>query len=74
MKRKEKAAPFILKKESTQMPAPNDGKTRALDAPLNEGAAQSYREVQPAGFKDHPRSSIEAAQTDPDMDDTKGGE
>jgi hypothetical protein len=50
------------------------GKTRPPDVPLNEGAAQSFREVQPAGFKDHPRSSIEAAIADPDVDDTEGAE
>jgi len=51
-----------------------DGKTRPPDAPLPEGAAESFREVEPEGFKDHPRSSIEAAVVDPDVDDTKGGE
>lgn len=51
-----------------------DGKTRPPEAPLDEGSAESFREVQPAGFKDHPRSSIEAAVVDPDADDTEGGE
>ena len=51
-----------------------DGKTRPPNAALNEGAAESYREVQPEGFKDHPRSSLEAAVVDPDVDDSIGGE
>ena len=51
-----------------------DGHTRPPDVPLNAGVAESFREVQPAGFSDHPRSSIEAAIVDPDIDDSKGGE
>ena len=53
---------------------PHDGETRPADAPLDEGSAESFREVEPAGFKDHPRSSIEAAVADPDVDDSEGGE
>jgi len=51
-----------------------NGKTRPSDAPLDEGAAESYKDVQPKGFKDQPRSSIEAAISDPDVDDSEGGE
>ena len=50
------------------------GKTRPPEAPLNEGVAESFREVEPSGFADHPRSSIDAALIDPDVDDSKGGE
>jgi hypothetical protein len=57
-----------------ETPQSIDGRTRSPDAPLNEGVAKSYREVQPAGFKDHARSSIEAAVVDPDVDDSEGGE
>jgi len=64
----------IPKQAVVKTPKIPDGKTRPPDAPLNEGAAESYREVQPEGFKDHPRSSIEAAVTDPDVDDTEGAE
>ena len=52
----------------------SDGKTRPPDAPLDEGAAESFREVEPMGFQDDPRSSIEAAVVDPDVDDSEGGE
>ena len=57
-----------------KMPKPHDGKTRSPEAPLDPGAAEAFREVQPAGFKDHPRSSIEAAVVDPDVQDSEGGE
>jgi hypothetical protein len=55
-------------------PKPADGKTRPADAPLDEGAAESFEEVEPEGFKDDPRASIEAAIADPDVEDTEGGE
>jgi hypothetical protein len=61
-------------------PAPNDfapphaGTTRPPESPLNEGVAESFREVEPADFRDHPRSSLEAAVVDPDVDDSEGGE
>jgi hypothetical protein len=57
-----------------KIPKSPDGQTRAPDAPLDEGSAESFHEVQPAGFKDHPRSSIEAAVVDPDVEDSEGGE
>lgn len=50
------------------------GKTRPPSAPLDTSASESFSEVQPPGFKDHPRSSIEAAAVDPDVDDSIGGE
>lgn len=53
-------------------PEPHGGKTRPPDAPLDPVLSESYREVQPPGFKDHPRSAIEAV--DDDVDDTIGGE
>lgn len=53
---------------------PHDGRTRSPDAPLNEGVAESFREVEPPEFQDHPRSSLEAAMVDPDVDDSEGGE
>lgn len=55
------------------LPKPHDGATRPPDAPLNEGVAESFQEVEPAGFTDHPRSSIDAALVDPDVDDSEGG-
>ncbi len=64
----------ILKRINPKKPKLSDGNTRGPDAPLNEGAAESFQEVEPTGFKDHPRSSIEAAVVDPDVEDTKGGE
>ena len=54
--------------------APHAGTTRSPETPLNEGVAESFREVEPPDFQDHPGSSIEAAQVDPDVDDSEGGE
>lgn len=51
----------IPKRKEIKTAEPHEGKTRPPEAPLNEGAAASYRKVQPADFQDHPRSSIEAA-------------
>lgn len=53
-------------------PEPHGGKTRPPDAPLDPVLDESFREVQPPGFKDHPHSAIEAA--DVDVEDTIGGE
>ncbi|MBI4346025.1 MAG: hypothetical protein HY553_04180 [Elusimicrobia bacterium] len=47
-------------------------KTRPADQPLDKAAEDGYRQVQPPGFKDNPRSAIENA--DPDVDDSIGGE
>ena len=63
-----------MKRRGDEPPKPQEGKTRSPDVPLNEGAAESFREVEPEGFKDHPRSSIEAAVVDPDVADSEGGE
>lgn len=57
-----------------ELEATEGGHTRPPEAPLDEGAAESFREVEPPGFRDHPRSSIEAAVSDPDVEDTEGGE
>jgi hypothetical protein len=54
--------------------APHAGQIRPPEAALNEGVAESFREVEPPGFADHPRSSIYAALADPDVDDSEGGE
>ncbi len=62
------------KPPAVNAPKPLSGKTRGPDALLDEGAAESFREVEPEGFQDHPRSSIEAAVVDPDVDDSEGGE
>jgi hypothetical protein len=53
---------------------PHDGRTRPPEEPLNEGVAESFREVEPPDFQDHPHSSLEAAMVDPDVDDSEGGE
>ena len=57
-----------------KIPKPVPGQIRAADAPLDPGAAEAFREVEPEGFKDDPRESIEAAIADPDVDDSEGGE
>jgi hypothetical protein len=64
----------IPKLSVLKTPKSLDGQTRPPDAPLDAGAAESFREVEPEGFKDHPRSSIDAAVSDPDVDDSEGGE
>ncbi len=64
----------IMKREQKETNKSSRRKTRLPDSPLNEGAAESFKEVQPNGFKDNPRSSIEAAVTDPDVADSEGGE
>ena len=66
--------PKVSRRAVVKAPEPQDGQTRPPGAPLNEGSDESYRDVQPAGFKDHPSSSIEAAVVDPDVDDSEGGE
>lgn len=53
---------------------PHDGTTRSPQTPLNEGVAESFREVEPAGYQDDPASAVEAAVADPDVDDSEGGE
>lgn len=55
-------------------PRAHGGRTRAPDAPLDKTLIDSFTAVEPAGFGDHPRSSIEAAAVDPDVDDSEGGE
>ena len=42
--------------------------------PLEKELADSFNAVQPEGFQGNEGSSILAAETDPDMDDTIGAE
>ncbi|MBI3299099.1 MAG: class I SAM-dependent methyltransferase [Elusimicrobia bacterium] len=65
-----------FRKEDVMSPKnhPHGGPIRSEDSPLDEGSAESFRAVQPAAFRDQPRASIEAGVTDPDVDDTIGGE
>lgn len=64
----------IPKPAKVKAPKPHDGTTRPAGAPLDEGAAEAFRAVEPEGFQDHPRASIDDAIADPDVDDSKGGE
>lgn len=48
--------------------------TRAPDSPLDLGAEVSFSEVEPAAFRDVPNWSLLAAVSDPDVEDTIGGE
>jgi len=41
---------------------------------LDKVLVDSFREVQPPKFRDHPDSSIDAANADMDVEDTIGGE
>ena len=60
--------------KTAKVDAPKVNETRGPDAPLDEGSAEAFRTVQPAGFKDHPDSSLAAAVVDPDVQDSEGGE
>ncbi|MCR4295076.1 MAG: hypothetical protein NUW21_06045 [Elusimicrobia bacterium] len=53
---------------------PEGGATRPPDAPLDMGAAESFEAVEPAAFQGDARWSIKAAVSDPDVEDTIGGE
>lgn len=66
--------PIIRKTLDIADQKPEGGETRPADAPLDAGAEQAYEEVEPAPFQDDPRWSIEAAVSDPDVEDTIGGE
>ena len=66
--------PKIPKQPTLKAPVFSDGKTRTPDSRLEAGTAKAFEAVEPEGFKDHVRSSIEAAVVDPDVDDSEGGE
>jgi hypothetical protein len=66
--------PKTPRRKILKTPLFRDGRTRSPDSPLDEGAAESFRAVEPALFRDHPRSSLEAAVVDPDVADSEGGE
>ncbi|MDD5305231.1 MAG: hypothetical protein PHS14_19205 [Elusimicrobia bacterium] len=53
---------------------PARSRTRAPDVPLDLGAEVSFSEVEPAAFRSDPNWSIMAAVSDPDVEDTIGGE
>ena len=59
-------------KEPDERTRPDGTKTKTSDAPLDKVVTDAYRQVQPPGFKDNPRSAIETA--DDDVEDTIGGE
>ncbi|MFI5361032.1 MAG: hypothetical protein ACHQ49_03595 [Elusimicrobiota bacterium] len=49
-------------------------RTHPLETPFDKALSNAFREVEPPGFRDHPRSSLEAAMVDPDVEDSEGGE
>ena len=54
---------------------PHDGETRPQNAPLEKEEKEGYEDSEPAPHKkDDARWSIDAAVSDPDIEDTKGGE
>lgn len=57
---------------SDQKPAGGD--TRPPDAPLDADAAESYDAVEPALYGGNARWSLQAAVSDPDVEDSIGGE
>lgn len=48
--------------------------SRLPGAPLEKELADAFDAVQPEGFQGDPGSSIRAGETDPDVEDTIGGE
>lgn len=53
---------------------PHRGRTRPPGVPVGDEVVESFREVEPPGFRDHPASAVDAAAADPDVEDTEGGE
>ena len=53
---------------------PHGGETRPAEAPLDKDLTDTFNDVQPEAFRGHSRQSIEAGVSDPDADDTIGGE
>jgi hypothetical protein len=71
------AKPKIKKARRTKRIAdrkPKGGPTRPASAPLDEVVAAAYNAVQPERFKGSPRTAIDQAVSDPDVEDTKGGQ
>ena len=65
--------PKVRKSKTAPEPDPGSDERRASSARL-EDASAAFRDVEPPGFGDHPHSALEAALSDPDVDDSEGGE
>lgn len=72
--KKRRPAERRLKPARMGPPPAAGGRTRSPGELPPEGAERSFQDVEPEGFRDHPRSSVFAAEADPDVDDAIGGE
>jgi len=50
------------------------GETRPQSEPLEDTEKEGFKDAQLPGFKDHGEHSIDSAVSDPDVEDTIGGE
>ena len=66
--------PKIKKSKAAKTPAAGRNRTQTPSRTIDRVVADAFKAVEPAGFGDHPDSSIEAAAVDPDVDDSEGGE
>lgn len=54
--------------------APHGGKTRRAEEPIDAAVAKAYNDVQPNKFKGDPHTAVDQSVSDPDVEDTEGGE
>lgn len=73
-KSKKKGRPATPHLKDGSVAPPPGGHTRPPTAPLERELEESYEQVQPPGFGGYARSSIDAAVTDADVEDTIGAE
>lgn len=66
--------PKPRKTEDIKDQKPVGGETRPPSEPLEDTEKEGFEESQPQGFKDEAEHSIDSAISDPDVEDTKGGE
>lgn len=66
--------PKTRKTEDIANQKPAGGETRPASEPLEDSESEGFTDSQLPGFQDNPEHSIEAAVSDPDVEDTIGGE
>lgn len=69
-----KNKPKTRKPEDIGSQKPAGGETRPASEGLSETEKQGFREAEPPGFRDNAEHSLDAAVSDPDVEDTIGGE
>lgn len=65
---------YPLPRKTTDIAELQPGHAHFPGAPLEDELAESFNAVQPDGFQGDADSSVMAAETDPDADDTIGAE